>query len=70
MKQIIKIPKKTMIPNPNYNEELAKKAFEDKEVYGREKEIELITYTTVTLDGDPPTVFALSDYIGKNFKVE
>ena len=70
MKQIIKIPKKTMIPNPNYNEELAQKAKEDKQFYGREKEIELVEDTIVTLDGKSDVVLQIAEYVMGNFVVE
>lgn len=70
MKQIIKIPKKTMIPNPNYNKELAEKAKGDKQFYGREKEIELIEYTVVDISGVPETVKKIADYVMSNFEVE
>ena len=70
MKQIIKIPKKTMIPNPNYNGELAEKAKKDKEFYGRAKEIELTEYTVVDISGVPEAVKKIADYVMANFEVE
>lgn len=77
MKQVLKIPTKTKVPNPGYSP-IAKKRVKEQNVelkakdlpeqtYDVPEEIDEKIYTTAIIEGVPNIVTKISDFIFKAF---